>query len=138
MLLGVGERQEVVISVSQHSILEPKVIGFSLYQLSPNNNSSNNNKEDSTARSHHQQKFVACTKEYFRRHKSFFNSEYTNSRQVSARLTLDAGHYVILPTTFETGQESSFTLRVYSPKLFKLRVLDTPSALVKPAIVKVN
>ncbi|CAG0922996.1 unnamed protein product [Notodromas monacha] len=127
MLLGVAERQEVVVSVSQHAILEPKVVGFSLYRLTNSNQT-----DDSVPH----QKYVACTRDYFRRHKSFFNSEYTNSRQVSARVVLEAGHYVILPTTFEPGEEASFTLRVYSAKLFKLRVLDTPSALVKPIIVK--
>jgi hypothetical protein len=132
MLIALADRQEVVISISQHSILEPKVIGFSAYNLV------NSSSGDQIQLQQQPLKYIACSKDFFKRNKSLFNSEYTNSRQVSARLLLDAGHYVILPTTFEASQESSFTLRVYSPKLFKLRTLDTPSALVKPVLAKVT
>jgi hypothetical protein len=41
--------------------------------------------------------------------------------QVSHRCQLEQGGYLILPTTFEPGQESSFTLRVYSSKPLKLK-----------------
>lgn len=43
---------------------------------------------------------------------------------------------MILPTTFEPGQESGFTLRVYSNKPLKLKLLDTPASLIKSAIIK--
>jgi hypothetical protein len=43
------------------------------------------------------------------------------SSQVSHRCQLEQGGYLILPTTFEPGQESSFTLRVYSSKPLKLK-----------------
>lgn len=41
--------------------------------------------------------------------------------QVSHRCFLDQGGYLIIPTTFEPGQESGFTLRVYSSKPLKLK-----------------
>lgn len=159
--------EEVVISLNQHSIMEPKVIGFTSYSLPK-----------------------ACMdstdKEFFKKNKSLVNSQYTNSRQVitikirvksigyigngvdslarhfkhkkkkktrirlrlkrnelkilkifshtennnafvsfslqvSHRCFLDQGGYLIIPTTFEPGQESGFTLRVYSSKPLKLK-----------------
>lgn len=120
--------EEVVISLNQHSIMEPKVIGFTSYSLPKSS-------MDSTG------------KEFFKKNKSLVNSQYTNSRQVynnnftrtfnfwpaedqklteiflqvSHRCFLDQGGYLIIPTTFEPGQESGFTLRVYSSKPLKLK-----------------
>lgn len=42
------------------------------------------------------------------------------SEQVSQRCQLEQGSYVILPTTFEPGEEGAFTLRVYSKNPIKL------------------
>lgn len=61
--LAVGDSEEVVVSLNQHSILEPKVIGFTAYSL-PNNHSE------------------TIGKAFFKRNKSLLNSQYTNSRQV--------------------------------------------------------
>ncbi|XP_066991588.1 calpain-C isoform X2 [Anabrus simplex] len=77
--LILSEMEEVIISLNQHSIMEPKV---------------------------------------------------------SHRCQLEQGGYLVLPTTFESGQESNFTLRVYSSKPLKLKLLDTHPSLVKSAIVK--
>lgn len=122
--LILSEMEEVVISLNQHSIMEPKVIGFTSYSLPKAC-------MDSTG------------KDFFKKNKSLVNSQYTNSRQVrwrewfvtdmvpywlimyifqvSHRCFLDQGGYLIIPTTFEPGQESGFTLRVYSSKPLKLK-----------------
>lgn len=115
--LLLGELEEVIVSLNQHSIMEPKVIGFTAYSL-PKGSSE------------------TVGKAFYKKHKSFINSQYTNSRQVSHRCQLEQGGYLILPTTFEPGQESGFTLRVYSSKPLKLKLLDTQPFLVKPAVVK--
>lgn len=115
--LLLSEMEEVIVSLNQHSIMEPKVIGFTAYSL-----------PKSTTES--------IGKMFFKKNKSLVNSQYTNSRQVSHRCQLEQGGYLIIPTTFEPGQESGFTLRVYSSKPLKLKLLDTPPYLVKSAIVK--
>lgn len=115
--LILSELEEVVISLNQHSIMEPKVIGFTAYSL-PKNNSE------------------IIGKPFFKKNKSLANSQYTNSRQVSHRCQLEQGGYLILPTTFEPGQESNFTLRVFSSKPLKLKLLDTQPSLLKSAIIK--
>ncbi|XP_054289443.1 calpain-C-like [Macrosteles quadrilineatus] len=115
--LILSEMEEVIISLNQHSIMEPKVIGFTCYSLPKNS-------------------LETIGKAFFKKNKSLVNSQYTNSRQVSHRCQLEQGGYLVLPTTFEPGQESSFTLRVYSSKPLKLKLLDTQPSLVKSAIIK--
>lgn len=115
--LTLSEMEEVIISLNQHSIMEPKVIGFTVYALPKNTTES-------------------ASRQFFKKNKSLVNSQYTNSRQVSQRYQFEQGSYLIVPTTFEPAQESTFTLRVYSFKPFKLKLLDTTPLLVKPAIVK--
>lgn len=60
------EPDTVIISLNQHCIMEPKVIGFSIYKIpSP---------------------FTETAKAlFFRKVKSTINSQYTNSRQVTHR-----------------------------------------------------
>lgn len=122
--------EEVIVSLNQHSIMEPKVrsviyliniypflflikltlsnfcsfkvIGFTAYTLPKNSTESIN-------------------KQFFKKNKSLVNSQYTNSRQVSHRCQLEQGGYLLVPTTFEPTQETSFTLRVYSSKPLKLK-----------------
>ncbi|XP_060535466.1 calpain-C [Cylas formicarius] len=115
--LLLSEMEEVVVSLNQHSIMEPKVIGFTAYSLPKSTTDT-------------------IGKGFFKKNKSLFNSQYTNSRQVSHRCQLEQGGYLIIPTTFEPGQESGFTLRVYSSKPLKLKLVDTVPCLVKSAIVK--
>lgn len=115
--LLLSEMEEVVVSLNQHSIMEPKVIGFTSYSLPKSSTDT-------------------IGKAFFKKNKSLFNSQYTNSRQVSHRCQLEQGGYLIIPTTFEPGQESGFTLRVYSSKPLKLKLLDTVPLLLKSAIVK--
>lgn len=125
--LIVSDADEVVISLNQHSVLEPKVIGFSVYPLPKLTGSD------------------LINRAFFKKTKSLVNSQYTNSRQVSQfnlikirlsllmlmscmrssqvsqRSQLDQGGYLIVPTTFEAGHEGSFTLRVYSTQAIKLK-----------------
>lgn len=94
-----------------------QVIGFTGYPLPPDS--------DSIGRS------------YFKSSRSLLNSQYTNSRHVTHRTALlEPASYCILPTTFEPGQEATFTFRVLSHGQAKLRSVDCSPALVKSAIVK--
>ncbi|XP_065349926.1 calpain-C [Cloeon dipterum] len=115
--LILSDMQEVVVSLNQHSVMEPKVIGFTAYPLPKNSTETIN-------------------RSFFKKNKSLINSQYTNSRQVSHRCQLEQGSYLIVPTTFEPGQESNFTLRVYSSKPLKLKIMDTTPQLVKSPILK--
>ncbi|MCL4135972.1 UNVERIFIED_CONTAM: hypothetical protein GTU68_066235, partial [Idotea baltica] len=109
--------EEVVISLNQHSVMEPKVVGFTAYPVTKNG-------VDSIAKS------------FYKKHKSLVNSQYTNSKQVCERVQLEQGGYVLLPTTFEPGQESSFTLRVFSSKPLKLKLIDVSPCLIQPALLQ--
>ncbi|CAK1554695.1 unnamed protein product [Leptosia nina] len=107
----------VFISLSQHSIMEPKVIGFSIYKIT--------------------KAFTEIAPStLFKKMKSSINSQYTNSRQVSERCNLDAGSYLVIPTTFEPRQEGNFTLRVCSVKPLKMNVLDSFPQTLKAAVLK--
>ncbi|XP_048525652.1 calpain-C isoform X3 [Dendroctonus ponderosae] len=114
--LFLSEMEETVMSLNQHSVMEPKVIGFSAYTMPKMGT-------DTIGRV------------FFKKNKSLFNSQYTNSRQVSHRSQLEQGGYLIVPTTFEPGQESGFTLRVFSRKPLKLKLIDSVPMLLKPAVV---
>lgn len=43
-------------------------------------------------------------------------SEYAMSRNVFHRCNLKSGRYIIVPTTFEPGQEGEFLLRIFTSK----------------------
>nr|CAD7572397.1 unnamed protein product [Timema californicum] len=113
----IEESNEDIDEQSTSSRQEKRVIGFTAYSLPKNST-------ETTGKS------------FFKKNKSLVNSQYTNSRQVSHRCQLEQGGYLVLPTTFEPGQESCFTLRVYSSKPLKLKILDTQPSLLKSAIVK--
>ncbi|KAL0851764.1 hypothetical protein ABMA28_000076 [Loxostege sticticalis] len=115
--LILNEPDTVVISLNQHSIMEPKVIGFSIYKMP---------------------KFLTETASplFFKKIKSTINSQYTNSRQVSHRCQLEAGAYLVMPTTFEPREEANFSLRVFSNKPLKMKVLDYAPQMLKAALIK--
>ena len=45
--------------------------------------------------------------------KIYCNEYYTNGREVTARLNLDPGDYVIIPSTFEPNMEMKYLIRVF-------------------------
>ncbi|GAU93428.1 hypothetical protein RvY_05370-2 [Ramazzottius varieornatus] len=114
-LLITAEDDEVVISVHQHLCLSPIVIGFSIYV--------NSNAQ-----------FHRLEAAHFKKRHATLHSSYTNTQQVTARCRLTSGQYVIIPTSFEAGQEAAFTLRVYSSVPVNLGILDDIPAQLKPAV----
>lgn len=114
--LVLNDREDVIISLNQHSVMEPKVIGFTVYSL--NNPQSQSNK------------VTECLpKTFFKKHKSLLNSQYTNSRQISQRCSLEAGRYIIMATTFEPAEESAFSVRVLGGSI-RLSLLETQTMLL--------
>uniref|UniRef100_A0A672LGZ1 Calpain-1 catalytic subunit-like n=1 Tax=Sinocyclocheilus grahami TaxID=75366 RepID=A0A672LGZ1_SINGR len=68
-------------------------IGFALYEVGGQN--------------------VHLKKDFFLRHSSCARSEsFINLREVSTRLKLPPGEYLIVPSTFEAGKEADFVLRL--------------------------
>ena len=53
---------------------------------------------------------------WFRQHRSAGRSEFCNSREVTKRLLLEPGNYVIVPCTFQPQEESAFVLRIFTEK----------------------
>lgn len=83
--LLLSEMEEVVISLNQHSIMEPKVIGLNFDEISGFNLESVVLFLGFTAYSMPKSNTDSIGKAFFKKNKSLFNSQYTNSRQVSHR-----------------------------------------------------
>lgn len=110
------ENDEVVMALNQHTATDPKVIGFTGYPHSHHNSAQDNDDASSTV--------TSIGKSYFKSRKSLLNSQYTNSRQVSLRVKLEAGNLIVLPTTFEPGEEATFTFRVFARHPVRIRIID--------------
>lgn len=116
----VSEREDVIVALNQHTAVEPKVIGFTIYKLTGKNKVSE-----------------TLPKEFFRTQVSYINSDYGNSRHVSYRCSLDIGKYLLMATTYEPGEESGFTVRVLGHSI-KLVQLETQTLLLLDPFPSVN
>uniref|UniRef100_A0A8C9XJT3 Calpain-1 catalytic subunit n=1 Tax=Sander lucioperca TaxID=283035 RepID=A0A8C9XJT3_SANLU len=86
-----------------------ETIGFALYEVSCFAGSS----------------AVHLKRDFFLTHASSARSEtFINLREVSSRLKLPPGEYIVVPSTFEPNKEANFVLRVFSEKPANSEELD--------------
>ncbi|XP_017097518.1 calpain-C isoform X1 [Drosophila bipectinata] len=113
LLISIQDRQDVVIALNQHTAVEPKVIGFTMYTWDRDYG------------------FNECLpKDFFKSHVSLLNSDYGNTRHVSYHTQLEVGHYVLIPTTYEPGEEAHFTVRILGTESLRLSCLETETMIL--------
>lgn len=153
LTLSLESDDMTIICLNQHSVLEPQVVGFSIYNTSGHNQGTSPSLSSSASSSSSSSPLLLPSlppseksvvrqsggrldRCFFKRNKSLINSSYSNSRQVLLRCSLNRGSYVLMPTSFEPGFEGAFTIRVYSMKGIKLRLLDHENVMTKSPILK--
>ena len=52
--------------------------------------------------------------------KTFTTGPYVEDREVTRRLSLDPGYYVIVPSTFQNDLDWEFLLRIFTEKEMKI------------------
>uniref|UniRef100_A0A669CAZ0 Calpain-1 catalytic subunit n=1 Tax=Oreochromis niloticus TaxID=8128 RepID=A0A669CAZ0_ORENI len=101
-----------------------ETIGFALYEVSSTQTWSSG---------------VHLKRDFFLSHASSARSEtFINLREVSSRLKLPKGEYIIVPSTFEPNKESDFVLRVFSEKPADSEELDDEIKADLPAEVQLH
>ncbi|XP_058053906.1 calpain-B-like [Anopheles bellator] len=100
-----SRRSSVVIALMQKyrraDALHSLTIGFIVYRVT---------REDL--------RLKPIPKEFFQQHDHAIvgSSIFINAREVSCRLSLEPGHYLVIPSTFDPGEEGDYLLRIFTER----------------------